>query len=895
MATGRELKAYVSIAGKVEPSLAKAVSSATGSMSNLGNVAKSVSKAAAVAIGAIGTASVAAGKALVDLGTRFDDAYDTIRIGTGATGKDLEALTDSLKEVYKTVPTTLEDASSVIADYNTRLGITGSTLEGLSSQALQVADMLGDDVTSVVEESSQAFQQWNISSENMGAAMDYIFKVSQSTGVGFTELMSSMQGYGAQLQELGYSFEDAASLMGQLDKAGVNQTEVLAAMKKSVTAMAKEGKSASEGMKEYTEAIKNAGDATEATKIASEVFGTRAASTMSAAIRNGTLDVEGLTAALKESQETISGAAWDTYDFAEKWQLVKQNLETAIEPIASALFDGITAAMPYIQQALDDLQPKIEEWAKDLGPKIKDFAENDLPKLVEGVKGFAESLGSAISWIIDNWDILSKVVPVVAGIALAIGPLSSIVQGLSGVLPSLSSGLGSLSGKAASAASGISQAGASFKTMAGQALLLVAAGAAVLLIASAMSILADAAIRIQEADCIGTFIAIAAVGVGMALALAVIGSVATVSAIGLLALGAAVLLVGAGIGIAALGAAEFSAQLPTIAEYGLQASVAILAISGSMIVFSASLLATTISLLACTVAIGAFGAVALLGSLGAIAFAGSMGLAALASIGLLGGLLGVTACVEAIKNDAGQAAQSLMLMVTSVSVVQNVLSGLSSMAETAVNAFLSIFSSKASEAKANGLALGNGLAQGLSLATMSFNAAFMGIQTIAATQLAMLKAQFKNTKLELNRDIALPHFSLKGALDAASNTVPSVDVKWYAQGGFTNGLSIAGEEGTEAIISFNPAYRSNNLSYWAKAGQMLGVDNTIIDLMTGNTSTSTTSVNLGGVSFSPNITINGNANKEDVIAAIREEEPEFFDLLDRYIAMKGRESYGFSF
>lgn len=41
--------------------------------------------------------------------------------------------------------------------------------------------MLGDDLGSVIEESSQAFQQWNIDADDMGGAMDYIFKVSQST------------------------------------------------------------------------------------------------------------------------------------------------------------------------------------------------------------------------------------------------------------------------------------------------------------------------------------------------------------------------------------------------------------------------------------------------------------------------------------------------------------------------------------------------------------------------------------------------------------------------------------------------------------------------------------------------------------------------------------------
>lgn len=44
-----------------------------------------------------------------------------------------------------------------------------------------------------------------------------------------------------------------------------------------------------------------------------------------------------------------------------------------------------------------------------------------------------------------------------------------------------------------------------------------------------------------------------------------------------------------------------------------------------------------------------------------------------------------------------------------------------------------------------------------------------------------------------------------------------------ANGGFTNGTSIAGEAGTEAVISFRSGVRNSNIATWMQAGQMLGV------------------------------------------------------------------------
>ena len=373
MANGKTMQAVINLAGSIDPSLGKAIEQAQKKISGLNVKALAVGAAVHGIAVATGKAVVEAGKYMKDLGASFDDAADAIRIGTGATGDALDGLLDDFDAVYKSVPTTMEDASKAIADYNTRLGLTGPQLQEISKQAIQVSDMLGDDLGSVIEESSQAFQQWNIDADDMGGAMDYIFKVSQSTGMGFTDLMADMQKFGPQLQEMGYSFETASALMGQLDKAGVNTDEVLGAMKKSVATLAKEGISASDGLAMYYEKIKNAGTAAEAASIASEIFGTRAGSTMAAAIRDGSLAVADLTAELQENGETIAGAADDTYDFAERLQVMKQGLEVALKPMANTVFDGLNKFMPTLQKLMEQITPAISKAVEAAAPFVDEF------------------------------------------------------------------------------------------------------------------------------------------------------------------------------------------------------------------------------------------------------------------------------------------------------------------------------------------------------------------------------------------------------------------------------------------------------------------------------------------------------------------------------------------
>lgn len=428
MANGKTMQAVVNLAGSIDPSLGKAIEQAQKKISGLNVKALAVGAAVGGIAVATGKAVIEAGKYMKDLGASFDDTADAIRIGTGATGDALDGLLDDFDAVYKSVPTTMEDASKAIADYNTRLGLTGPQLQEISKQAIQVSDMLGDDLGSVIEESSQAFQQWNIDADDMGGAMDYIFKVSQSTGMGFTDLMADMQKFGPQLQEMGYSFETASALMGQLDKAGVNTDEVLGAMKKSVATLAKEGISASDGLAMYYEKIKNAGTAAEAASIASEIFGTRAGSTMAAAIRDGSLAVADLTAELQENGETIAGAADDTYDFAERLQVMKQGLEVALKPMANTVFDGLNKFMPTLQKLMEQITPAISKAVEASAPFVDEF-----------LTGAADALESVIMPLLDPLmqlvqALLPPILSLIGAITPLLTPLLSILEPIASVL-----------------------------------------------------------------------------------------------------------------------------------------------------------------------------------------------------------------------------------------------------------------------------------------------------------------------------------------------------------------------------------------------------------------------------------------------------------------------------
>ena len=434
MAKGKEFVTTISLKGKVDKSLGTAFSKVQGMAKGISGTAL---KVAGAGFAAAGAAAVAASKEMFDLGESFQEASNTIRRNTGATGKALEELNKSFDEVYKSVPTTMEAASQAIADWNTRLGVTGNTLETLSKQSLYVSDMMGEDLTGVIESSSQALKQWNIDAEGMEGEMDYIFKVCQNTGMGFNVLMGHMQSSGAVLQDLGYNFDEAAVMIANLDKAGINTEQVLKGMKKGLGNIAKDGGDAVAAMNEYAEAIRNAESESEAITIATDIFGSATAVTMAQAIRTGAMDVDALTASLKANDETIMKAAEDTETFPQKLQKLKASAEVALKPVANGFLDIAMKAIPAISDAVETVIPIISDGMNKIAPIMDNVTSTVIPMI-------SSALQFVIPMISDMVSMMETGFGQISGVFNDVFPM--ITDTATSLLPSISEMIGNILG-----------------------------------------------------------------------------------------------------------------------------------------------------------------------------------------------------------------------------------------------------------------------------------------------------------------------------------------------------------------------------------------------------------------------------------------------------------------
>lgn len=148
-----------------------------------------------------------------------------------------------------------------------------------------------------------------------------------------------------------------------------------------------------------------------------------------------------------------------------------------------------------------------------------------------------------------------------------------------------------------------------------------------------------------------------------------------------------------------------------------------------------------------------------------------------------------------------------------------------------------------------------------------------------------------------------------------------------ARGGFTDGVSIAGEAGTEAVISFQRGVRSDNINTWTQAGRMLGVSGEqaavaagvpyadgggAVELATLEATQGNNAVELqeidtgkpqpeqdgggtpdggGQVVFAPQITVQGNADRA-VLESVLDDAQQRFELwYEQMMRRKARTAY----
>ncbi|MBQ2633199.1 MAG: phage tail tape measure protein [Oscillospiraceae bacterium] len=370
-----------SIAGKVWTITLKAVDLVTAPFRKIwGLISNPITQAAAFAGISFGTADA------VNTFMDFESGMSQVSAVSGATGKDLDRLSEKAREMGKTTKFTSTEAAEAF-NYMAMAGWKTDQMLGGIEGVMNLAAASGENLATVSDIMTDAMTAFGISAEgstngvsNAAHFADVLAAAASNANTNVSMLGESFKYAAPVAGAMGYAAEDTAAALGLMANAGIKGSQGGTALRGMLTSLVSPSKNAAALMKQYGISLKdgegnmkslgqvmgdlrqNLGGLDEATQtlVATEMFGQEAMSGVLAIVNASEGDYRKLTSAI----ENADGAAKkmsDTMQDNLKGSLtrlqsafsgVQETVGSKLAPYIRSLADWLTAHMPEIEQAV---------------------------------------------------------------------------------------------------------------------------------------------------------------------------------------------------------------------------------------------------------------------------------------------------------------------------------------------------------------------------------------------------------------------------------------------------------------------------------------------------------------------------------------------------------------
>ena len=391
-----------------------------------------------------------AGQSMVEFGRSTQEAFKNVDAGFDIiitkTGTTTDEALEGFKKIYDQLSVDLpvdsfEKVGSAIGEVNTQFELNGEALKDASKSIIQFSEINGTDITNSTINAKKTIEAYGLSVTDLTSVLDTMSYVSQTTGVSTDELFSKVVAGAPQITELGLSFDEATTLIGGMEQAGVDSSAALSSMSKAAVGYAKEGKTLSEGLQETIDKIKNASSSTEALTEAAKVFGTKGATRMVDAIKRGKFSLKNLAGTAEDAGGTVAQTFEATIDSIDKQQQKFNAVQLALAEVGATIAEAmepiLNVAIPAIKQLAD--------WFKNLPEPVKQFIVvlGGVLAVLAILSPVIVAVGIAVTTLgASLLPIIAIIVAVAGGIAVAtaiVTNFGSIVEWLEGVFPGFGS------------------------------------------------------------------------------------------------------------------------------------------------------------------------------------------------------------------------------------------------------------------------------------------------------------------------------------------------------------------------------------------------------------------------------------------------------------------------
>jgi resuscitation-promoting factor RpfE len=338
---------------------------------------------------------------LLEVGATFEGLENQIRMFSGATGEEFEAMASHTKALFGTLDVSGANLGQTYAKFATVLHAEASP--ALDELARNVTELQGRFGNLNSQDVAEIFTAWHVPLEETNGDLAFLLQESQDAGIGLGDFAALMGGQVAEtLASAGLNIRQAALFTSDLAKSGVPARQAMGGLAGAMKVFAAHNMSFAEGMKESKKELDNlSGDAAAQDARAEEIFGTKWAI------------VKPLIDAYFDAQRAGGDALDVPINKLQDFFDATQTLETKVEEFKNKLYEAFapfgTQLTTEVGGALDnlsnwftqhrsDIAGKIEEWGDkfiDMLPKIKNFAASAVDMLGPFLDGLAE-MGSLL-------------------------------------------------------------------------------------------------------------------------------------------------------------------------------------------------------------------------------------------------------------------------------------------------------------------------------------------------------------------------------------------------------------------------------------------------------------------------------------------------------------------
>lgn len=357
----------------------------------------------------------------VKVGSDFEAAMSRVSAISGATGDDLQKLTEKAKEMgAKTKFSATESAQAF--EYMAMAGWkTDDMLNGIEG-IMNLAAASGEDLATTSDIVTDALTAMGLQASDSGHFADVLAAASSNSNTNVGMMGETFKYVAPVAGALGYNIEDLSQAIGLMANSGIKSTQAGTALRSILTRLAKPPKEAAAAMDKYDISMKNSDGSM---KSLMEVM-----ENMRDSLRGLPKDEKAAAAAALGGQEAMSGLlaivnASDT-DFKKLASSI-ENADGASEKMANTMNDNLKGSITIAGSALEGFGINVYEKMEKPLKSAVDAGTEDINRLSEafttgGLNGVVEEAGKIFN---DTCDEVDKFGPAAEGI---VEPIRDIVN-----------------------------------------------------------------------------------------------------------------------------------------------------------------------------------------------------------------------------------------------------------------------------------------------------------------------------------------------------------------------------------------------------------------------------------------------------------------------------------